>query len=150
MEYAQGKWDEMIASGAIPDITILNDTLANAIDLATDLTPFIEENDFDLSRIDPTLIESIRNHSENGVQYKGLHPGALRYIVSQQELIYFDENGEANLSTDGWKKVAQLWKDIAEIPGNMWTTGARDALLIDRDTAMAITHASFLIRSPIF
>lgn len=202
LEYVAGKWDNMIAGNSIPDITMPNDTLANAIDLGlpTDLTPFIENNEFDLSRIDSSLIQSIRNHSdgdelyatpatkgavvlvynkdifdklampypedgmswddayelardltriEDGVQYKGLHPGNLRYIVSQLELSYFDENGKADLTTDGWKKVARMWKDIAEIPGNMWSKGARGAFVKDRDTAMAIDHTSFLIRTPV-
>lgn len=87
--------------------------------------------------------------SEGGVQYRGLNPTSLRYIETQLEVKYFDENGNAKVTTEDWRKLADTWKRITEIPGNMWKNGGRAAFTTDQDTAMILTHSSFLIRTPV-
>lgn len=83
--------------------------------------------------------------SANGINYLGLSLHGNGLLRSQLELHIFDGNDKANLSGPGWQKLAQYWKNVYSIPGNIYTD--RNGLFAtERNIAMLFNNSGWLMR----
>lgn len=107
----QAKLDNMVMSGNAPDIVITSIAGMNSnvipFQLQYDLTDLVKKHKYDLSRIDSSTIESLRNASENGALY-GL-PKYTNSVVLFYNKDIFDKFG-APYPKDGmtWDETAKL------------------------------------------
>ncbi|MDF2716019.1 MAG: family 1 extracellular solute-binding protein [Paenibacillus sp.] len=173
VERGQGtQLDDLIASGQIPDIIwegVTNMDQITSRDLPLDLTPLAKKYNFDMSKYDSKIFDTIKSYSGKGeiyylpynvlvfalhynkdifdkfgvpypkdnmtwddiielnkkltrmdgdVMFRGLITGGLNRMASQMSLPYVDPKTEkAVLSTDGWKKLYETWKDASVVVG---------------------------------
>jgi multiple sugar transport system substrate-binding protein len=74
---------------------------------------------------------------EDGVNYYGIHPVAItRLNATVGNQLYDPATNKAKFTTDGFKRVFNLYKEIFDIPGNNPNGGARKLFLTDRSLAM--------------
>jgi len=136
--------EEIFAKEIYPDIimTSVSDYLLD-MDLLLDLNPLIEEFDFDLDRLEPSVVEYLKDQSNDG------ELNGLPFIRPEYALVYnpdvFDAFG-VDYPTDDmtWDEVIDLAKDVTgEIdgeqyrglyPGDFMMRQIEDSQLVDPDT----------------
>ncbi|MCJ7843018.1 extracellular solute-binding protein [Lederbergia sp. NSJ-179] len=167
--------EDMVAAGEVPDIiTTSNPMLYDLIDmeLAGDMSKFLDRQNFDWGRINPAIIDDLKQQSEtfdtpdaiygmpislnygllvynkeifdlfgvdypeagltwdevidlarqvtgtrDGVDYIGFDPGWIHEALRAHSLSYIDDNGEVDLTTDGFKEVLSVFDQAYNIPG---------------------------------
>ena len=161
IEHIESKMDEIeekvFAKGFQPDIimTSVNDYYLD-MDLLLDLNPLIESNDFDLDRIEPSILEYLEEMSHDG------ELNGLPYIRPEYALVYnkdiFDLFGvsypEDNMT---WDEVIDLAQEVtgerngvqyrglhAALPGvfEFMLSQVEDTYLVDPETHEPIIDES--------
>jgi multiple sugar transport system substrate-binding protein len=106
------KLEDLIASGQLPDLFAAND-LQNFMDvkLTRDLTELIKRHQFDLSAIDPALIESVKRYSDKG-ELLALPAGrGINSLIYNKDI--FNKFGVA-FPKDGMK-----WDELLSLTGRL-------------------------------
>lgn len=115
---ASAKLTDLIASGSAPDmiLTSISGMNSNVVpfQLQYDLTELVQKHKFDLSRIEPSTLESLRNASDNGALY-GL-PKYTSTVVLFYNKDIFDKFGVA------YPKNGMTWDEAAKLAAQMTRT----------------------------
>ncbi|MEF3311925.1 extracellular solute-binding protein [Paenibacillus sp. GYB004] len=115
---AQAKISDLVASGSAPDIilTSISGMNSNVIpfQLQYDLTELIQKHKYDLSRIEPSTLDSLRNASDNGALY-GL-PKYTNTVVLFYNKDIFDKFGVA------YPKSGMTWDEATKLAAQMTRT----------------------------
>ncbi|WP_028551534.1 ABC transporter substrate-binding protein [Paenibacillus sp. UNC451MF] len=110
------KLENLVSTGDIPDlivVSVLNLFPLKEMGLLSDLNPLIKQHSFDLSRIHPEIMDSVKQYSEIGEIV------ALPYFINFNALYYnkdiFDRFGVA-YPKDGmtWDEVLELAKKVTQ------------------------------------
>lgn len=112
---APDEWEDKIAQGVYPDLIWYEGPRrfleASELELPMDLDPLIEKHNYDLSRFQPEIIETLRSFTDNSELYalpKQTSPYALHYNKT-----IFDEFGVDYPSDDmTWTEVADLARQV--------------------------------------
>ncbi|MCC2684681.1 MAG: hypothetical protein K0R75_1580 [Paenibacillaceae bacterium] len=114
--------EKMVAAGTSPDIVITSFSGMNSdfipYGLQYDLTPLIKKYNYDLNRIEPTTISSLRDQSGKGELY-GL-PKYLNGVTLFYNKAIFDKFG-VKYPTDGmtWDQAIALAKQMTRTDGGI-------------------------------
>jgi multiple sugar transport system substrate-binding protein len=106
--------DKLVAAGDLPDIMLTYDLRIrdfNEKKLSTDLTPWIKSQKFDLSKLDPVDVDTVRAYGEEG-QLLAL-PWSINFSATFYNKDIFDKFGVA-YPKDGitWDQAIDLAKKV--------------------------------------
>ncbi|GAA3401497.1 ABC transporter substrate-binding protein [Paenibacillus hodogayensis] len=111
---------ERIATGDIPDILLPNGNLRPImeVNLQYDLTELIKKNKFDLSKLDPTLIDSIKAYGTKGEIYALPGDRSVKILLYNKDL--FDRfNAPYPKEGMSWDEVIELAKKLTRTEGGV-------------------------------
>ncbi|WP_158606411.1 ABC transporter substrate-binding protein [Paenibacillus ginsengarvi] len=108
--------EERIASGDIPDLLLPNGNLRPIIDvnLQYDLTEMIKTYKFDLSKLDPTLIDSIKAYGPKGEIYALPGDRSVKILLYNKDLF--------NKFNAPYPKDGMSWEDIIALARKLTRT----------------------------
>jgi multiple sugar transport system substrate-binding protein len=117
MTNKDGKIDQLVASGQIPDIvvaSVLNLNVPLKLGLLTDLNPLVKKNKFDLQRIEPAILNYVKEYSKKDELY------GIPYTSNFDALYYnkdiFDKFGVAYPKDDmTWDQTVDLAKKLTRV-----------------------------------
>jgi multiple sugar transport system substrate-binding protein len=79
--------------------------------------------------------------TSDGVQYLGLDTENINRFGMQMSVPFIDyKTNKAALTSDGWKRAFEVYRDLKAIPGNVGKSVAKDAFIKDRNLAMLVNY----------
>jgi multiple sugar transport system substrate-binding protein len=105
-----GKLDQLVASGQVPDITVasvLNLNVPQKLGLLTDLNPLIKKFQFDVTRIEPAILNEVKEYSDKDETY-GI-PYTANFDATYYNKDIFDKFGVP------YPKDDMMWDEIVDL-----------------------------------
>jgi multiple sugar transport system substrate-binding protein len=117
--------ESVLMSNPQPDLVIdsfVNMTGTKQAGVFTDLNPFVKKYNFDLKRIDPNVIELIKNYSNDGELYA--IPFFMNFTVLWYNRDIFDKFGVPYPKDDSlWSDIVDLARKVTKVEGGVQYRG---------------------------